>query len=63
MNIATLEKEVNFLKREISEIKEVFLGCMKDEEGEYNTEFVKEILNIAKRKPIYRYTQNLLRDD
>ena len=55
--IQTLEKEVNGLKREISEIKQVFLGGIKDKEGSYKTGFVREVLNIAKKRPLYHYNK------
>ncbi len=52
-----LQKEIKLLRQEVFEIKEAFCGCLKDKEGIYKKGFVKEILSLARRKPVYRYNK------
>jgi len=60
MSTATIQKLKKELKRELKQelIKEFvtpLLQEMKDQEGEYRSEFVKKILKAEKEKPMYRF--------
>ena len=54
--VKKLNKEVEHLRKDVSEIKTLILSRVTDPEGEYRSSFVKKILKRSKEKPIYRFT-------
>ena len=49
-------KDINQIKEELSGLKSVIIGLIgRDEEGEYNPDFVKRVLKAAKEKPRYTF--------
>ena len=60
MTVATakkLEREVKKLKREVAVLKAAVL--VKDPEGEYHPEFVREIRRLAKTTPTRTYRKGV----
>ncbi|MEX2033472.1 MAG: hypothetical protein WD889_02860 [Candidatus Colwellbacteria bacterium] len=56
MTTATYHKLKREIKKELlEELVYPLLERMKDQEGEYRPEFVREILKAAKEKPTHRY--------
>ncbi len=51
-----LDQKIEELKKDIRFLKSFLIGILgKDKEGEYNPEFVKEVLRIAKKKPCFKF--------
>ena len=57
MSTKTLEKLKKEIKQELLQefFLPIILSGVKDPEGEYKEEFVKEVLKAAKEKPVYTY--------
>ena len=56
MTTATYRKLKREIKKELlEELVYPLLEKMKDQEGEYRPEFVREVLKAAKEKPTHRY--------
>lgn len=48
--------ELDNLKQEVQTLRSLVIGMIgTDKEGSYKPKFVKEILEAAKEKPIYRF--------
>ena len=54
--IKKLNRDLALIRRDVAEIKEVIFDASGDADGEYRNTFVRRILNRARQKPIYRYT-------
>lgn len=51
-----LDQKIEELKKDIKFLKSFLIGILgKDKEGDYNPEFVKEGLKIAKKKPCFEF--------
>ena len=51
-----LDQKIEELKKDIKFLKSFLIGILgKDKEGDYNPEFVKEVLRIAKKKPCFKF--------
>ena len=56
MTTKTLHKKTRELEREIELLRSFMIGQFgRDPEGEYNPDFVEEILKAAKEKPKYEF--------
>lgn len=54
-----LSKEIEKLRHEVAVIKAAVLGRERDAEGRYNPKFVREVLRLAKERPLYTYRKGV----
>lgn len=56
ITVENLPVEVARLKDEVRHLRSLLIGfAWEDEEGEYNPQFVKEILEAAEETPVYEF--------
>ncbi len=56
MTTKTLHKKTRALEKEVELLRSFMIGQIgRDSEGEYNPDFVEEILKAAKEKPKYEF--------
>lgn len=60
MSTKTIEKELTSLKQEVASLRSLVISIVfakvKDPEGEYKPQFVKEVLSAIQEKATYEYT-------
>ncbi|OGY96439.1 MAG: hypothetical protein A2122_03005 [Candidatus Liptonbacteria bacterium GWB1_49_6] len=57
--VKKLNREVADLREDIAQIRETLSRFLRDPEGEYRPEFVRKMLQRAKGKPTYRFTNRM----
>jgi hypothetical protein len=58
MSTKTLEKTIQTLSREVTNLRSLVIGAIsnRDDEGEYRSSFVKKVLKATKHKVAFEYS-------